>query len=157
MPTLRDLEEFNQQFQPEGEMNAVSIDIENAGPHIICIGFTGFSLDGNIGSSICVRFRKRGGGLWHSRKELVATVGWLFQLLNRTEISKVFHNGVTYDIPILEELGFKVRGRLIDTLNLQHCCYPEDRKSLQYCATLYLWSPAWKTSIEEADDEEGKG
>lgn len=157
MPTIGDLEEFNRQFPPEGEMDAISVDIENAGQHIICIGFTAFHSGGNIGSSVCVRFRKRGGGLWHKHRELVQVVTWLFDILRMDSISKVFHNGVTYDVPILQELGFQVEGRLIDTLNLQHCVYPEDKKGLQYCSTLYNWSPAWKTLVEEEDEAEGKG
>jgi hypothetical protein len=72
-------------------------------------------------------------------------------------VAKVFHNGVVYDVPILQTLGFLVKGRLIDTMNLQHACYPELPKSLQFCATLYLWSPCWKLLVDESDELEGKG
>jgi len=155
-PTIEDLREFSRQF--EGEYDAVSIDIENAGPHIICIGCTAFNVtSGVIGSTVCVRFRLRGGGLyWKSRRELVAAVGWWFQLLSRDDIAKAFHNGVVYDVPILRGLGFEVRGRLIDTLNLAHACYPELSKGLQFTATLYNWAPCWKRLTDERDEGDGK-
>ena len=155
-PTIEDLREFTRGF--EEEYDAVSIDIENAGPHIICIGCTAFITSGvDIGSTVCCRFRRRGGGLyWKSRRELVDAVGWLFQLLNRDDIAKAFHNGVVYDVPILQGLGFEVRGRLIDTLNLAHACYPELSKGLQFTATLYNWAPCWKRLTEEGDEGDGK-
>ena len=157
-PTLEDLEEFLVPLE-EGEFDAVSIDIENAGPHIICIGITQLSLtSGLVGGTACLRFRRRGGGLyWKTHRELVDVVGWLFILLAMDNVAKVFHNGVVYDVPILQGLGFKVRGRLIDTMNLQHACYPEMPKGLQFCATLYLWSPCWKRLTEEDEEGEGKG
>jgi hypothetical protein len=157
-PTLGDLEEFIKPLE-KGEFDAVSIDIENAGPHIICIGFTQLWLEhGTVGTSLCLRFRRRGGGLyWKTRRELRAAVAWLFVLLSMDSIAKVFHNGVVYDVPILQRLGFKVRGRLIDTINLQHACYPEMPKSLQFCSTLYLWSGCWKRLTDVEDEGDGKG
>lgn len=157
-PTIEDLEDFLVPLR-EGEYDAVSIDIENAGPHIICVGFTHLDLDsGRVGNTTCLRFRRRGGGLyWKSRRELRAVVGWLFVVLSMDSIAKVFHNGVVYDVPILQGLGFRVRGRLIDTMNLQHACYPEMPKGLQFCSTLYLWAPCWKRLTDEDDEGDGKG
>lgn len=154
-PTLEDLREFTRESE---EYDAVSIDIENAGPHIICVGFTLFHLQsGGVGSTVCLRFRRRGGSCyWSSRRELLEVVGWMYSILDDPRLAKVFHNGVVYDVPILVGLGFKVRGRLIDTMNLQHACYPEMSKGLQFCATLYLWSPCWKRLVDEDDDGDGK-
>ena len=155
-PTIKDLWEFSRGF--EEEYDAVSIDIENAGPHIICIGCTQLSLaDGRTGDTTCCRYRRRGGGLyWKTRRELVAAVDWLYDLLSMDSVAKIFHNGVVYDVPILQGLGFKVRGRLIDTLNLAHACYPELSKGLQFTATLYNWAPCWKRLTEETDEGDGK-
>jgi hypothetical protein len=69
----------------------------------------------------------------------------------------VFHNGTTHDVPILEEVGFRVGGRLIDTMLLAHTANSEVPKSLQFTSTLHLWMPVWKTLTEESDEEEGKG
>lgn len=155
-PTLVDMENFTQEAL---DYDCVSIDIENAGPHIICIGFTLVSLEtGVLGTTLCVRFRRRGGRIyWTDRRELLAVVGWLFRLLADPRLSKVFHNGVVYDVPILESLGFTVEGRLLDTLNLQHTCYPEMGKGLQFTSTLYLWAPCWKLLVDETQEAEGKG
>jgi len=154
-PTLKDLENFTLESE---NYDAVSIDIENAGPHIICIGFTNLSINsGAIGGTICLRFRRRGGGTyWKSRSELLDVVQWLYAVLDDPRLGKVFHNGVVYDVPILQSLGFRVRGRLIDTLNLQHACYPEMSKGLQFTATLYNWAPCWKRLTDEEDEGDGK-
>ena len=153
-PTLQDLEDFLKPLT-EGEYDAVSIDIENAGPHIICVGFTHLHLEtGAIGHTTCLRFRRRGGGLyWKSRRELVCAVRWLYCILSMGGVAKVFHGGVVYDVPVLQSLGFKVRGRLIDTMNLAHACYPEMPKGLQFTATLYNWAPAWKRLTDEEEDK----
>jgi hypothetical protein len=150
------LAEFTEEAE---EYDAVSIDIENAGPHIICVGFTLFHLEsGVVGTTICVRFRRRGGRCyWTSRRELLAVVGWMYSFLSDPRLAKVFHNGVVYDVPILMGLGFEVQGRLIDTMNLQHTCYPEMSKGLQFTSTLYLWTPCWKRLTDETDEGEGKG
>lgn len=156
-PTIEDLRNFSRQFIAE-EYDAVSIDIENAGPHIICVGFTNLSIvSGRIGSTVCVRFRRRGGlPYWKTRRELLDIVGWMYGILADPRLAKVFHNGVVYDVPILKGLGFEVRGRLIDTLNLAHACYPELSKGLQFTATLYNWAPCWKRLTEETDEGDGK-
>ena len=157
-PTLEDLKDFMVPLDL-GKYDAVSIDIENAGPHIICVGISCLSLQsGDIGSTICVRFRRHGGGLyWKTRQELLDIVEWMYRLFSMRSVAKVFHNGVVYDVPILQALGFEVKGRLLDTMNLAHACYPEMSKGLQFCATLYLWSPCWKLLTDETDEGDGKG
>jgi len=156
-PTISDLREFSQ-IQRKEDYDGVSVDIENAGRHIICVGLCLVDLrSGRIGPTVCVRFRRRGGKLyWRTRRELLQAVEWLYEILDDSNLSKIFHNGVVYDVPILKSLGFSVRGRLIDTMNLAHACYPELSKGLQFCATLYLWSPVWKTLTDEVDEGDGK-
>jgi len=157
-PTIADLWKFSEQFVGGGGYDAVSVDIENAGPHIICVGFTQLYLsDGTVGRTICLRFRQRGGGLyWKTRRALLEVVEWMYIFLGCDSVAKIFHNGVVYDVPILSALGFEVKGRLIDTLNLAHACYPELSKGLQFTATLYNWAPCWKRLTEEGDEGDGK-
>jgi hypothetical protein len=142
-----------------GSWDAVGVDIENAGRHIICIGFTRVSLGtGKVGGTICTRFRRRGGGCyWGSTGELRDVVESVDDLLGDILIALVFHNGTTHDVPILADAGFRVRGRLIDTMLLAHTAWSEIPKSLQFTSTLHLWSPVWKTLTEEGDEDEGKG
>lgn len=157
-PTSDQTREFVLETQ-KGGWDFVGVDIENAGRHIICIGFTQLSLDtGEIGRTICVRFRRRGGGCyWDSTDRLRSVVESLDDLLGNSDIGLVFHNGTTHDVPILEDVGFKVRGRLIDTMLLAHTANSEIPKSLQFTATLKLWSPAWKLLVQTDDEDEGKG
>ncbi len=156
-PDLSDLYEFYESTKSEG-WDALSHDLENAGPHIICDGMTQLKLEtGEIGRSLCLRFRVRGGGLyWHNPRQLEGAVAWLWWVLADPGVAKVFHNGVTHDVPILEDVGFTVEGRLVDTLCLQHTAYVEMSKGLQYCATLYNEAPVWK-SLTDGDEEDEKG
>jgi len=157
-PSLQDLEDFYTDTLA-GPWDFLSHDLENAGPHVICDGMTQLCVDtGQVGQNICLRFRAKGGELWWSepRQHLAATK-WLADVLYDERVGKVFHNGVTHDVPILEELGFEVRGRLMDTMILMHTAYSEFQKGLQYCATFWNFSPVWKTLVQETEEEEGKG
>jgi len=157
-PNLNQLKEWENGLR-QLEEPAASIDIENAGPHLICVGLTSLSLrDFDVVDTVCLRFRRRGGAVyWPRQADLLAVVGWLDSILGDRDIALVFHNGVTYDVPVLEALGFTVKGRLLDTMVMAHTAYSEFRKSLQFCATLYCWSPVWKSLVDEKDEEEGKG
>ena len=134
----------------------VSIDIENAGPFLICIGFTLIDTDFEPGPSLCLRIRLRGGVQYWKAHELHRVVEELDQLLSSHRLSKVFHNGVTHDVPLLERMGFDVRGPLVDTMVMFHNCYQEMPKGLQYVCTLMLGSGVWKDMLDEGDDEDGK-
>jgi len=157
-PTTTQVETFVQETQT-GSWDAIGVDIENAGRHIICIGLTQLSLGtGEIGRSICVRFRRRGGSCyWSNERDLRNVVQSIDVLLGDADVALVFHNGTTHDVPILEGVGFRVRGRLIDTMLLAHTAWSEIPKSLQFTSTLHLWSPVWKLLTEVSDEEEGKG
>lgn len=157
-PNLNQLKEWESELR-ELDQPAASIDIENAGPHLICVGLTSLSLhDFTVADTVCLRFRRRGGATyWSNRRDLLAAIDWLDGVLGDPSIALIFHNGVTYDVPVLETLGFTVKGRLLDTMVMAHTAYSEFPKSLQFCATLYCWAPCWKAGIDEKDEEEGKG
>lgn len=164
-PTPEEIEDFVEETL-DGKLRPVqnarwthiSCDIESAGTHIICIGLTQLCLpSGKIGRTICVWFRKRGGDCWWDSDNinLRHIVGSLFVLFRDPSVGWVFHNGVTFDVPILEEIGFDIQGDLLDTLVLQHTAYSEMQKGLAFCATLWLWSKNWKVAIKEEEDEKG--
>jgi hypothetical protein len=155
-PGLDDLADFYRDTK-EGGWDALSHDLENAGPHIICDGMTQLNLNsGEIGRSLCLRFRVRGGGLyWATSKDFERAVGWLWWVLADPTVAKVMHNGITHDVPILEDMGFTVEGRLIDTMIMQHTAYTELQKGLQYVATLYNQAPVWKSLTSDEEDEKG--
>lgn len=152
-PTLGCLRAFN---VDRSKFDTLAIDIENAGEFITVIGITQLSMRlGIVGRSISLPFRTQGGeNYWQHWVQHCAAVEWLYDLLADETRAKVFHNGVSHDVLMLERHGFKVRGDLWDTLIMQHYCYPEMRKALQYCATLYLGAPVWKDLLDEDDEKE---
>lgn len=131
----------------------LSVDIENAGHFTVLVGLTLFE-GRRIGPSLSLPFRTQHGmNYWEPEEHWVAT-GYLYRWLADERLTKVFHNGVAHDIPLLEETGFIVAGPIEDTMIMQHYCYPEMRKALQYCATLYLGAPVWKTLLDEEEPDE---
>jgi hypothetical protein len=154
-PTLGTLVDFDTQLC---QWDALAVDIETVGNHITLVGLTCMHLgDERVGPSLSLPFRLRGGSFyWHKWQDHVAATAYLYSWLADPRLALVFHNGIGFDVPLLEENHFKVRGRLLDTMVMQHYCYPEMRKGLQYCATLYLGAPVWKTLTDTDDEEEGK-
>lgn len=153
-PTLADIEDFADEVQGLG---AYSLDIESAGDHIICVGMTAVNLDtGAIGTTVCLRFRSRGGGLyWHRWADHLRACELLQELL-LLPVPKIFQNGITFDVPELKAIGFDIVGPYVDTMHLAHVAYCEMPKSLQFLGTLYLGAPVWKTLVDD-EELEGKG
>lgn len=134
----------------------LSVDTEEAGIYLICVGFTWLDLaSGSVGPSLNLPLRLRGGRQAQRPEALAPVVHWLDSLLGDPTLPKVFHNA-THDVVELERLGFEVAGPLWDTMVLAHLCYPELRKGLQFTATLYLGAPRWKHLVDEEDESEGK-
>jgi hypothetical protein len=157
-PSLWTLEHFDECLRRDG-WNCLSIDIENAGQFITLVGLTAMDLPRErIGPSLSLPFRIQGGrDYWPTWKEHEEAVGFLYRWLANPQWAKLFHNGVTHDVPMLEETGFVVEGELWDTMTMIHYCYPEMRKGLAFNATLYCGTPHWKTLVDEKDEAEGKG
>jgi hypothetical protein len=148
-PTLADLERWEQ-----GITDAVAIDIETAGEYIICVGLTQLDLEsGNVGSSLCLRFRLKAGARYWALQDHAKAVEWLYDLLARSDLTLVFHNGVTFDVPALKAHGFQVKGKLLDTMLLMRAAYSEMKSRLEYCGTLWLGMPVWKTMVDDEDDK----
>ena len=150
-PNLFDLERFEGQL---AKYDALSIDLENAGEHLICSGLVPLRLEsGEMGWPLCLRFRVRGGGrYWTSWGEHVEATKYLYRWLSCKRLTKIFHNGVGYDVPFLETLGFEVNGHVLDTMVMAHWCYSELPKGLQWLSTFWLGAPVWKRLVEESDD-----
>lgn len=152
-PTLRTLELFDKELT---SWPALSIDIENAGHFITLIGITLYSPTA-VGGTLSLPFRTQHGlNYWGSWSDHLAAVGYLYRWLSDPRTIKCFHNGVSHDVPHLEETGFVVNGPLEDTMVAAHWCYPEQKKGLQYQATLMCGFPFWKDLVNEEDDADGK-
>lgn len=132
----------------------VALDIECAGHHLRGVGLCKLS---NL-DYLWLPFRSQGGQQYWTASALPRAVEWLYDLLADESIPKVMHNGQSFDVPYLEELGFVVRGYAeggADTMLMQHLAYPEQPKGLNYCATLYARLPQWKqlSKVEEEEDK----
>lgn len=148
-----------------GRPEFVVLDIENAGPHLVCCGMLRLHLtaDGGPGEpdrGVCFRFRHAGGApWWPTWEEHLEAVTLLDSILADPLVSLVGHFIIQHDLPLLTELGFEVRGPLLDTSALCHATHSELRKGLQFLATAFCGAPAWKSIKDEkdADDREADG
>ena len=156
-PSLSQLTDWRGEFTTAGH-DAVVYDLETAGDHIICVGMMGLTLEtGARGRGLCLRFRLREGRrYWPNPREHCLAVEFLSRFLDDPTVATVVHNGVSFDIPLLMEHGFRVRGPIVDTMVLSSRAYAEMPKGLQFLATRYLWAPCWKTMTDETDEPEGK-
>ena len=156
-PTLGTLRNFDS-YLSGANWNALAIDIENAGKYITLIGLTAMDMEKEqVGATLSLPFRVRyGQRYWTSYTEHRRAVEYLYDWLACPRLAKVFHNGVAHDVPILERDGFKVEGELWDTMVMTHHCYPEMKKGLSYCSTLYLGLNNWKLLLNEDDEDEAK-
>lgn len=131
------------------ERPTLAVDIECAGPHLVCIGFYAVEQEGGI----VVRFRGDGGvTLWGD--DLEEVVCWCYRVLADPTIPKWFHNGQAFDIPYLTYQGFRVEGYAGDTMLLQRYMFPEMEAALQSCAIFYCGIPAWKYLASDINKDE---
>ena len=152
-PTVKKLQGWRRHV---AKFESVAIDIEAVGQYITIIGFTLFNQI-SVGPTVVVPFKTRGGlDYWTSWEDHLAATKFCYELLDDERTEKWFHNGVTFDVPMLQEAGFSVRGPLWDTMNLAHYTYPEMKKGLQYLSTAYLGMPNWKGMLDVKDDNEAK-
>lgn len=149
-PKLLDLERFSALDLSEG----ISLDIESAGPYIICVGLMSVADE----DYVCVRFRTQGGAMyWSSWQEHRDATEWLYLLLADEAVPKVMHNGQAFDFIELETTGFRMANFADDTMLRQGCANPGHPKALQEMATTFLGMPNWKHLVKESwDDKEGK-
>lgn len=72
------------------------------------------------------------------------------QLMAEPELDKVFHNGLSFDIPVLRRHGVEVLGRVQDTRDLRRALSSTSKLSLAHIASLYLDIAPWKELEVEA-------
>lgn len=72
------------------------------------------------------------------------------QLMAEPEIDKVFHNGLSFDIPVLRRHGVEVLGKVQDTRDLRRALSSTSKLSLAHVASLYLDIAPWKEMEVEA-------
>lgn len=144
-PTLEELRAFRAGGGP------VAVDIESAGDYLRMVGLT---RESDL-AYVAIWLRTQGGGPAGPEHEILARAEWLAELLADPTVLKVFHNGISYDVPLLERLGFVVEN-IEDTMLLLHVAGPEQSKALQAGAIRYLAAPAWKHLADAEEEGEGK-
>jgi DNA polymerase len=128
------LEEVTERLLQSSEL---SVDIENFGPYLACVGF---SAEPNAGYCI----------VWDNSSH---TMSCLKRLLE-SNIPKIFQFG-THDVNFLAMHGFSVNNYAWDTLIAAHAMFPELPKSLAFLTSIYTREPYYKFE-GRADDEDGK-
>jgi hypothetical protein len=155
-PTRKTLEEWLRD-EPWKHYDSIAVDIESAGDYITIIGFTLYETrSSTLGPTLVLPFKRRLGLDYWDEEDDHLRASELAYLLLASDTRKVFHNGITFDIPMLTAAGFTVGGSAHDTMVRAHYCYPEMKKGLQYLSTAYLGMPNWKGMLDERDDNEGK-
>lgn len=119
----------------------LAVDIETAGRQITSIAF------GTSASAICIPFvcddRASPASYWPTLelelRALECVRAWL-----GSENPKIFQNAL-YDLQwIWRVWGFPVRGRIEDTMLIQHALQPEMSKDLGFLGSAYTDEKAWK-------------
>lgn len=149
-PTLSRLRAFTQLVRLVHR--TVVLDIENAGPHLICCGVLCLDEKQKPIEGACFRFRKQGGEPWWSTwEEHLEVVTLLDCILSDVTVTKVGHFIVQHDLPFLLDQGFEVNGPILDTSVLCHAVHSELPKGLQFLATLFVGAPRWKDIPDEKE------
>lgn len=143
-PTLDQVRSWFAAAGPDG----VTVDIETAGRHIVCVGLCRV----RDLVPIVIHFLGVDGKLYWPEESWAEVRSLLGACLADPTIPLIFHNGQAFDVPILEGQGFKVGGYLWDTLLMQHIAYPEMAKGLEHCARLYCGVNGWKHILGSTDE-----
>ena len=146
-PTLTDLHKFQANIGPGG----VVVDIETAGDHLRLVGLLARDNLDYLGFPL----RSQGGAGYWSQSDLPAAVQWLWELLADPNVPKTFHNGSSFDVPMLERNGFVVSGYVFDTMLAAHVAYPGVPKGLEELTKVHLRAGGWK-SLVKMDAETGE-
>lgn len=138
-PTLEDLEEFYERFIQR--CNILSVDIENPGGPISCVGFAP-----SKSVALVVPFTIHKRSYWKTSSEELKAVKWVRNVLEDAFIPKSFQNS-TYDLAVLYRWwGIKVKGCKHDPMLLHHALQPESLKSLGFLGSIYSSEVAWKAN-----------
>lgn len=124
----------------------ISADIETTSRHIACIGIGWSPVD-----AICIPIMdsaSRGTNYWSAEEEFLI-VEKLNELLSHPNVSIVWQNG-SYDLQHIAK-HWGIRAHMSDdTMLMQHVCFPGERKSLDYLASIYLpFYQYWKDELKD--------
>lgn len=125
-------------------------DIETRARHIACIGFSLSKLEAMCIPLMCV---ERPGGYWDAKEEF-ALVSLMREILAlRRHIGQNF----LYDSQYIARYWGAMAVPLVDTMAMQHTCFPGTPKGLDDLVKLYAEQPRfWKNESKEWDPKLGE-
>lgn len=139
-PELKDLYVWERQESQYGPL--LSVDIENPGRVIKCIGFSF-----RESCALCVPFWsdfRKGHSYWEEVEDEIEAWTWIEHMLETYPI--LGQNYYAYDAwVLLKEMGLCSAHIREDTMEQHHAHQPELSKKLGYLASIYCNIPAWKT------------
>lgn len=137
------------------DCRSAALDIEGMGPHLTYLGLWHRAPRIHEGG-LTIQFRERGDPYpwaWDDWRKIIRAL-WVW--LAREDVTKSAHNGQSFDVWILERLGFVVRGYDFDTMLGVHIGDPECKKDLGTVGTAMAGVPHWKFLAKGESAGEGK-
>ena len=117
----------------------VAVDIEVMNQEVSMLGFAAHASHG-----ICIPFTSMQGGHYFSLSEEVEVWKRVNVLLSHPGIIKVYQNAL-FDVSfLLQKHRMYNRGRIEDTMIMQHIAYPDLPKGLDFIASMYTDMPYYK-------------
>lgn len=153
-PTIEQVEEFTLSILDRANHEPISIglDIET----FICdtplhtpVKVVGISVD-SMTAMVIPFITQSGNAYWNSRDQAVRAISAIAKILEHDQIEKVVHN-VLFDLLVLSNLGFNIRGPVYDTMVGRFLVYNPSPLSLAYCVSIYTDYPAWK--LDKGQDD----
>lgn len=139
-PSLDDLDTFYSRHIHRCPL--LSVDIENPGGPITCIGFAPTS---DLALVVpFVDYRKNGRSYWPTAAMERKAWNWCRKVIEDRTIPKLFQNGL-YDIAVLlRGYGIATYHPEEDTMLLHHALQPESLKALDFLGSIYTDEGPWK-------------
>lgn len=144
-PTLDEVRAF---FRKVREAKRVAFDIETSGGNWwntapLCVGFH------CNGEALCLPLLSQGGTDYWSEYQHSFAVQMLAGILADESIVKVLQNAA-YDIIVLESMGFKINGRIEDTMLKHHAIFPEKGvpHDLAFIGSVFSEVPYYKDDVK---------
>jgi uracil-DNA glycosylase len=136
-PTLADCYRFYEEHIKGCEI--LSVDIENPGGPISCIGFAPRS-----DLALVVPITAGRSRFWKSKENEKKAWQFIKMVCEDRKVRKVFQNGM-YDIAVLlRGYGIKTYNASEDTMLLHHALQPEALKGLGFLGSVYTDEGSWK-------------
>jgi uracil-DNA glycosylase len=156
-PTIKMIEQFVADVLErveKGLLTEIALDLETGIADNILknpIKMIGFATSEE--DAIVIPFRTQAGCWnWPTIAENIYVIELIARILENPKLTKIVQNSL-FDIPILMEHGWEVKGPIYDTMLARYLIYNLSPLNLGYLVSLYCDFPAWKLTIGQTDME----